>query len=108
MVLLDSPSANTRLPLGRPALSPSRSALPKSAALATLEPRRQATEALPLVSPVRVTVKVKAVVPPCPSARLTWSALMLKAASSLRMVPSAVPWLMVSPVVPAPRVICTL
>ena len=63
MVWLVSPAAKVTMPEG------SRAAL-KSAALAGLEPdpvRAQSAEEAPVVSPVRLTVKLKAFVPASPS-----------------------------------------
>ena len=63
---------------------------PKSVASASPDTLQSAVVAW-VRSPVRVTVKVKAVVPLSPSAWLTESAAMLRSASSLTMRPEAAP-----------------
>jgi hypothetical protein len=96
------------VPLGRPALLPRASPVEKSAALALAELSFQSTLPAPLVSPPRVTVKVRLVLPLWPSWIVAWVAAMWNTASSFSMVPVAVAVLMLSPVVPAPRAIWTV
>ncbi len=57
----------------------------------------QSTLSVPVVRPLRLTVKMNGVLPLLPSGRLASVAAMLKARSSLRMVPVALPWAIVPP-----------
>ena len=77
-----SPAANVRIPEGRTPPS-------KSAALACEELTAQLTLWDAVVSPLRVTVKVKGVVPDWPSAVSATVAAIDRLASSLRIVPVA-------------------
>jgi hypothetical protein len=86
MVLLSSPLAKDRLPLGS---TPPR----KSAASAVPAVVVQSTVAARLRLPLRVTVKVRSVVVPSwPSTRVAVVPLMRREASSSVMVASAVLW----------------
>src|SRR6478609_12044122 len=97
MVLLVSPAAKLTVPVGKAA--PVKSAA--FAGLALLPVTAKAAVEAPVVLPVRVTVKVKAVLPLLPSFRLALTAAIDSdgptAASSLTMVPVAVAVPMVVP-----------